>query len=52
MITNKKEGVENTSDYSVGESEYDNSRIDFKSLKPAEKTEHVKELWRLCYLKS
>src|SRR6056300_1414424 len=27
-------------------------RMDFRYIKPNEKQEHIKELWRLCYLKS
>ena len=34
------------------ESEYDETRIEYKALKPAERDEHIKELWRLCFLKS
>ena len=45
-----KEDVE--PDYASGESEYDNARIEFNSLKQSELQEHLKELWRLCYLKS
>ena len=39
-------------DYSSGASEYDAARIEYKYLKPAERNEHMKELWRLCFLKS
>jgi hypothetical protein len=38
--------------YSEGASEYDNTRIEYKTLKPAERKEHLRELWRLCFLKS
>jgi hypothetical protein len=38
--------------YTSGDSEYDNTRMDYKTLLPAEKAEHLKELWRICYMKS
>lgn len=39
-------------EYSSGESAYDHGRSDYRSLLPAEKQEHIKELWRICFLKS
>ena len=38
--------------YSSGESVYDNTRIEYKSLKLIERKEHLKELWRICFIKS
>jgi len=38
--------------YTSGESVYDNTRNDYLSLNQEEKLEHIKELWRLCFLKS
>ena len=43
---------DNEPDYASGESEFDNTRIEFNSLKQSELQEHLKELWRLCFLKS
>ena len=39
-------------EYTSGGSDYDHGRADYRSLLPAEKQEHVKELWRICYLKA
>ena len=38
--------------YSTPDSVYDDTRIEYKALKPLERDEHLKELWRLCFLKS
>lgn len=38
--------------YTSGESEVDNTRGEFWQLEYHERNEHLKELWRLCYLKS
>ena len=45
-------GLIDSINYSIPDSEYDNTRIEYKSLKEAERNEHLKELWRLCFLKS
>lgn len=39
-------------DYTSGESEYDNNRTDFMQLKPEDKKEHIRDLWRQCFLKT
>jgi hypothetical protein len=39
-------------EYSEPDSETDESRLDIKTLSPIEREEHLKELWRLCFLKS
>ena len=47
-----RQQIEDEVVYSVPDSEYDDTRIEYKSLKPVERDEHLKELWRLCFLKS
>jgi len=44
--------VQNAENYTSGDSEFDNTRMDYKTLLPAEKAEHLKELWRICYIKA
>ena len=48
----KKEEGEDRLAYSSGESIYEDNQAEFQSLKPAERDEHLKELWRTCFLKS
>ena len=38
--------------YSSGDSVYDNNRTECNTLQKLEKEEYLKELWRLCFLKS
>ena len=54
MANDRKEGEEGEGrlSYSSGESVYEDNRAEFQSLKPAERDEHLKELWRTCFLKS
>jgi hypothetical protein len=42
---------EESVNYSVPDSVYDATRIEYSALKPNERNEHLKELWRLCFLK-
>ena len=39
-------------DYSSGDSEQDTSQINFKTLSKLDKEDHVRELWRKCWLKA
>jgi hypothetical protein len=39
-------------EYSSGDSEADINRADFKTLSKQDRNEHLKELWRMTYLKS
>jgi len=44
---------ENYLNYSVGDSEPDDSRVDFKIVTSAiERNEHIFDLWRVCFLRS
>ena len=38
--------------YSEGESVFDDNHIDLSRISIKEKNEHLKELWRICILKS
>jgi hypothetical protein len=38
--------------YSEGESVFDDNHIDLSRISVKEKNEHLKELWRICILKS
>ena len=43
---------EDVVDYDSGISEIDENMVNFSTMSSKEKDEHVKELWRLCFLRS
>ena len=51
--TPAREPPKNVIHYSEGESEEDEKRVDFKKIRsPVERRQHIKDLWKKCWLKA